>query len=897
MQAGLTGFARALTGRNVTVELAVGIPRTDGKRIYYHPPIALGDNHTHVRSLCNKRDPETLVLKCKACDVHEEIMVDIYHEIGHIAGGSFEKPSQEDIDVMIKASIDERGSKYSKLVQDALKQRQTQAGYGYISVSSLLSEYMPILVNVLEDCRVDVAMHRARKGTKIMFDSQTQKLFRDGKEADDGTILHWIDRPVNHQAVIGILLIACKYKYDGWLLPEIEEMLKDEELNRIVRRIDSATRAKDAYRLAFPVLDRLRELGYCKLPEDPIQDEPEDEPEESGEPGESGESSQEESDESGSLDESGDPGPASEDGSGSSGSPESDPGEESASEEGDDSTDGSPGDGSESSDDSSDSSDGSGSGESDPDGDAGSSDGSGTESGRNDSSNEEQEQVDGTDSDSVSPGSVDGEGSPSVEGRGAGGTADESPQSGSSQRAPEGSDPGEDSEEGRADSLHQGDEDGAPCGSPDQAGSGGGAGDGNELVLEGSSDEAVPGRHDESGEPDGEGDRGSGNGQEDSGRSEQASEQASELDPVESGEDRGMGGVQTNAADGGRAADLNAEIKVFAHHDLDFSNITPEDHGSSAAEEAAMEVAIMQSLYFETASQNVAGVRIHKFGQPILDSNGDILSEGWPVPGMSQATLVRKGFSCDMSVDEAVIGPMLLQMRAVFAENRRAEMLRNQRSGRVRTKSLGRRFAIQDDRLFQKKRIPGKRSYGAILGIDISGSTTGTNVILAKRAAKYQAELFFRTGVEFAIYAHTAWRTTQKSTLGDSSLWLDMYEIKRFDELWNEDTKSRLDSIGPDALNLDGHGLEYYRKVIEKTSYTDLLIEYFTDGEMPAANHDEELEILQREIKVCAQKKIHLVGVGIHTDSPIRHGLDTVQIDSENDLKKVITHIGQLFMR
>jgi hypothetical protein len=66
---------------------------------------------------------------------------------------------------------------------------------------------------------------------------------------------------------------------------------------------------------------------------------------------------------------------------------------------------------------------------------------------------------------------------------------------------------------------------------------------------------------------------------------------------------------------------------------------------------------------------------------------------------------------------------------------------------------------------------------------------------------------------------------------------------------------------------------------------------------MPAANYDEELEVLQREIKTFKQKRYTLLGVGIRTDSPVRHGLDTVQINSDEDLKSVVMHLEKRLVR
>ena len=91
--------------------------------------------------------------------------------------------------------------------------------------------------------------------------------------------------------------------------------------------------------------------------------------------------------------------------------------------------------------------------------------------------------------------------------------------------------------------------------------------------------------------------------------------------------------------------------------------------------------------------------------------------------------------------------------------------------------------------------------------------------------------------------------------------------------------------------------MEFGRKQMSKVDATDKIMLYYTDGKMPAANKDEELEVLQRQIKLCKRDQITLLGVGIRTDSPVRHGLDTVQVDGDDDLPRVVEHLGKRLQR
>jgi len=296
-----------------------------------------------------------------------------------------------------------------------------------------------------------------------------------------------------------------------------------------------------------------------------------------------------------------------------------------------------------------------------------------------------------------------------------------------------------------------------------------------------------------------------------------------------------------------------------------------------------MDRVVIQGQYFETPSINVAGVKVYKLGDP--NARGWLDEQTFE---FYQKRIADSGMS--EVVDESVLGPALMKMRIVFSDNERSSMERHLKSGRVNQRVLGKRAWSGDERLFQKKRMPGRKSYSVLIGIDISGSTTGLNLHLAKRAAWAQAELCHRMGIEFAVFAHTA--TRHRSQIG-----LDIYTVKDFDQPWTDVTRNALHRLASASENLDGHTIEYYRKAIEPRRATDKIILYYTDGKMPAANHDEELEILQREIVTCRKKKVSLLGVGIRTDSPTRHGLPTVQVDSDDDMIKVVTHLESALLR
>ena len=303
--------------------------------------------------------------------------------------------------------------------------------------------------------------------------------------------------------------------------------------------------------------------------------------------------------------------------------------------------------------------------------------------------------------------------------------------------------------------------------------------------------------------------------------------------------------------------------------------------------ENAVDRAIIQGIYFETPSRNILGVRFHHYGQPVM-IGGSNMSKAWDF--WRQKGLGSIGVEGDFNPDEKVLGPALLRMRVAFADNQRGKESRGRKSGKVDARVLGRRAPHGDDRLFKKKTLPGKKDYFVVIGVDVSGSTVGLNIILEKRAVMAQAQLLARMGVPFAIYAHSG--NYNDPTGGRAEgLDLDVYIVKEEHEVWDTKIKERLEKLGPDSANLDGHALEFLRKRLDESTATDKIIMYYSDGKMPAENHDEELEILQRELRTCKRKGYTVMGVGIRTDSPRRHGLNTVEVNEDEDIVKVVRHL------
>jgi hypothetical protein len=720
---------------------------------------------------------------------------------------------------------------------------------GYMDLAGLVSPFLPMLLNCLEDARVNCALFDALPGTKIMFDATTQKIFRDGVEGmQDGKWCHvkWNGRSLNDQAMIGVFCMASGYTFDAWIDPFVVTCLADDQLVDLVGQLDNAANVDSVFSLSFPILARLRELGFLRNPEtdpeddfvppydetstepDPSQEEDDadgtegdDSGEESGE-FESGSETTKEDEEAGSggsdlespdLDDDGD----------DSGSTEADAGKSEGEEE---LTDESAEDG-----------------------------GDRSESGSEGSETDSSDSAGGTGSDGSSAGAA---------GTGAddGPVEDEVSEEDDGADAPES---GEASESDGADGLRDGDR--------DDSGSG-----------------------DRSGDEDLDGPDGSDSGDEDSdepGDSVDADGDGPGGADGESSEDTDDPGVAEPESpitvDGekvrpvkpdlpwGTADEVELVIHVIGEHEHDDEEGHAHAFGAPDEDEEGdqMIVAVMISdKYFEQPSGEVVGVDLHTDASGYFESDFRRKMNSDPCLTNDPSTV---------EPSPALINTVVSRARVVFADNLRARHERGLRRGHIHSPSLGIKAPVGDYTFFQQKRMPGRTDYFVGIGIDVSGSTFGDTLELSKRVAFAEAEMLNMLSIPFCMYAHSGHRD-----YGRGGILLDLLEIKSPDEIWNDVTRLRLTRVAWHASNLDGHTIQAYRKIMQSHRAKTKILHYYTDGAMPMENYDEELEILRDEIKTYRRLGMHLVGVGIGTDSPREHGLDTVEVNSQEDIMSVI---------
>lgn len=869
----LTSFARALTGDSkVVVRAHPTQSMTDGRVIHIAPPIAFGDRLDHQRPLCETRDPVTRIKLCLACAARELLMRRTFHEISHIIFKSMDKPLAYLRARVIKMINEWHPADACDHQLEALP--KARAARNYLELGGAFSSYVVGLNRVYEDARVDSKMYRVRPGLKTPTEASMHHTFTRGIERPDGTVF-WRDTKLEAQITIGLLLLGMGLDvHEGWLSDEARQHLEDPKLKELSERALFAGSAANAFELALDVFLYLQDVGLLVVPKcrktPPLPQPPSEENSRDSDPGDGDAEKSSKGEESSDDSTDGDPADDESTGFGEPGPEQGDSGDEDA-EPGPRADDPSS--------DEFDNEDSTRDGDDREDGDStDESDEAGVSSG-----DEDEESADeGEDSDSLGDGD------------------DDQSAAEKSEAKPGDLDPGEeplgmDEESADGNSNNEsagGDADDSSGESDDDGPDGGSAAQGFDPAQESSTDPGV-----EPTDSDGDFDLEEG--------------------PVEDGErtaveEAGAGDIEQVAPPSSPDVkgeevweDENPDTEVIAvevvdlldqfhgHGDEDKvdAEILGEDPVSpweQDEEREAISRAVQQAPIFDTFSGAVGGLQVITYPDQAM---------AWGHPDPEVVGLQNLPAPEDFMPHERIIGRTLLEARVVFTENKRAKHQRGLKSGRVSSGLLGRRAAIEDPRLFQKKRVPGKRDYEFLIGVDVSGSTRMNGRIeRIKRSVFAQAELLNRLNVKFAIYAHTGgwdrnnpWAYSYAARRGMYEVWL--LKVKGVEEPWSLQTRTRLAHLNPLIENLDGHTIEFYRKQLEKSRATDRVLLYYTDGAMPAANKYEELGILQRELLELDRKGIVKLAVGINTDSPSKHGFDTVQVDSDEDLSKVVAQL------
>jgi hypothetical protein len=908
-------FARSITGRSdVRIQPGPITASTDGGRIIsILPPFALGEDYRHDRTVCYKRDSDTGYMLCAACGLDEKINTDVFHEIAHVSEGTWDHKVWE----LPLTQVKPLHSRFRNL--DPVQYE------GIFMASALVDPKFQILLNGIEDVRIEHAMCETRPGLAVMMEADARRTLEIGFEKPDGTIVHWKDQPIDGQALIWAIYRGSRLPiHDGELNRDLVHKLDaDAELVDLINQITRQKSVIENFLLTAQIWKRLISHGHFLVEEDftpppppPAPDEPEGEssdssedaaPDETQEGGGGGlnkpggkkgtESDEREPDESGSSEspspggdadsgktpeadvpsedvaESGEPDPGDssstvdDESRDDSGSDPSDAAPDTDSTDGGASSDPAPADSTESTD-PADTADTTDSGESAPTG-TGELDEQSEEGGADSSASTEEAESSGS---SATESDDDGTGA--------------SPDSGTGSSAV----PGTGSQTGEG-SLPDGDDPDTDPTGPDSGHSTGVAGSG-EITADGLDE---PGQEDDRKASSLESDLTTGTDDpkantpspNDDALAANLDAPSATLDPDTDGTEPSLdedtpSGPRTweewEQVHGG-VDDLARAVEAINGHD--------EKSGAEEVDERVRTLineAINKSEHLDNDSAHIKGVFEGK-----TDPNNSWSKFGFDFWAEGQ---LRNRVE---PVDKPTINSATMRMRRAFEENRRARVEPNLKRGRVDSRVLGKRAPVGDGRVFGKKDVPSARDYAVVVGVDISGSTSGTTLANIKAAVDAQAELLASVKVTFSIVAHSAGgvKTMQADGSMVDQTQLLMFVVKDFDQPYDTGAKERLFNLPSTGYNLDGHAFEYMRKLLQKKKATDKLLIYYSDGAMPRSNYREELALMLHEIEELKRLGIKLTTVGVENDEPARkYGLDMTLYESHSDIIRVVDAIA-----
>lgn len=839
----LESFCRIITGDpGIIVEATEGINRTDGVKIYIRPPLGLGVSRTHERSLCGSRDDDGRML-CDACDKRELIDFSMFHEVSHVLfksnrpmGDSGRRTYNKYVNLWHpkEACNHARGLRTSP--SDTMD---------CLNAASLLNGYLPLILNGFEDTRVNEMMFKDRVGLRRIFETHTHRILQSNMDLG-GIEYHCIDLPLDTQFVLGSMALSMDMHLPGLFVREIIGAMKDPEIVRICSLVKDANDPDEIFGLSYELFVRANELGYCvveKCAVQPVEEMPSLESDCEG-PGlkqksDGGQDSEEKESEEGSDEGASD-------------------GSESDASNTEESSDGTSGDGEVSDNDVSGSS----------------------------------EDVDSSDSDSSS-GSMDSSVQDESDGREAHDSSDiDSPDS-DSPKDPHNGDAGDNAsdspgEHGAGEDETRLDED--ERGGMEIPGERPGKSDPEASISEVVPDDGMVS------------DEQSGDFSLDLFMDELESEDEGnpwDIEAPESKPEEERVGVDFEAPSDpleapsgadlghGTPTDIASALKAILVHDVmnslaggSMADLTGAEEGVelNSRLKSLLYLAINQSDIFDMSSMNIAGIEEIPF--PFKKKMSWYGNHVWRKPSESEVARYAP--------EPGALSRAILITKRAFEDNRKSATDRNRRSGRINASVLGRRAPLGDDRLFGHKHIPKRRSYGVVMAIDVSGSMGSYGRISKiKRAAYAQAELLAAVGIKFTIFAYSG----GTSISGKPGEYVYIQTVKKINEPWSHVQKAKLAGLEPVGANLDGHTMEYGRKLVQELNVTDGILVYYTDGDMPVENFREEKDILVREVKLMAQLGITCLGVGINTDSPKQYGLDTVRLDSDADVIKVVEQL------
>ncbi len=189
-----------------------------------------------------------------------DIKASLFHEVAHIAFDSFAKIDERD---RITAIRNVTESMEDSIRRDAILRRMDHADANYRSLAEAWHASLPMMVNALEDARVEALLFVAKPGTHKHLEPQRMEIFDAPREVIVERIgTPWGERSPDEQIIIGCYMLGAGYHVEGRLAEQPAKDLRTLE-PMILSAVNSGS-VHGVYTNALAILTAAQELGYLR---------------------------------------------------------------------------------------------------------------------------------------------------------------------------------------------------------------------------------------------------------------------------------------------------------------------------------------------------------------------------------------------------------------------------------------------------------------------------------------------------------------------------------------------------------------------------------------------------------------------------------------------------------
>lgn len=399
-------------------------------------------------------------------------------------------------------------------------------------------------------------------------------------------------------------------------------------------------------------------------------------------------------------------------------------------------------------------------------------------------------------------------------------------------------------------------------------------------------------------------------GEKNDGEESEGSEESTSDDDAEGDSEAGdmEGGASDSSAEDDSSDAESGDTEGETGKDKKTEGGQIEDVNSGPVFEAREEDAEVQPNFDETVGEVVA----QQFQDDLTPGGYLPFSTAYdkvePVKltGHERRMLESEARSCEAKVS-AITGMIQKDLERAFVAMNRKHWDSGRRSGRLNPANLA-RLAVNDDRIFRRRRETKTKDVAVTLLVDCSGSMAGGRIALATASAWAVAEVLDRINIPCEVLGFTTshdtgamedqWRSDPNPHIYSRIYPLYVPIFKDFSEKFGPEQKLRLAKyyacVGHMSQNVDGECLQIAADRLARRQEPGKVIIVLSDGQPNAgyygnASLDDHLRWTAEGLERVG---IHCVGIGIQTDAPSHYYQHHVRVDELDQLGAAV--LGQV---